>query len=81
MWSNTYSHTLSISVDMLTASIFWNKDDVTVSSLCGLALRRGESATFLARLGKVLNVLQANHCELAIAADIARANSTIDLLK
>ena len=79
-WSNTYSHTLAIAVDMLTASIFWNDEDVTVSSLCGVALRKGQTTTFLARLGKILNKIQANHCEMAITADKARAAQTITFL-
>lgn len=79
-WSNTYSHTLAISVDVLTASVFWNVENVTVSSLAGIALRRGETTTFLARLGKVLNKIQTNHCELAVAADLARQASATTLL-
>jgi hypothetical protein len=35
-WSRTYTHTLAIAVDMTTASIFWNQEDVTVSTLCRL---------------------------------------------
>lgn len=66
---------------MFTASVFWNKDDVTVSSLCGLALRQGRSYSLLGRLGFVLNKIQTNHCELAIQADLSRAQSTIALLK
>lgn len=84
-WSNTYSHTLAIGVDMLTASIFWNDTDVCVSSLCGLQLRRvialQGSNWFLVQLGHLLNWIQADHCELSIAADIARANATLALLK
>jgi hypothetical protein len=79
-WSNTYSHTLAIAIDILTASIFWNVEDVTVSSLCGLALRSGRSSSFLGRLGRVLNRIQSNHCELAIAADLARAEACRTLL-
>jgi hypothetical protein len=79
-WSNTYSHTLAIAADIFTASTFWNTEDVTVSSLAGLALRRKETSTFLARLGKVLNVLQRNHCEGAITSDLARLDSALALL-
>lgn len=80
MWSNTYSHTLTIAADIFTASIFWNTEDVTVSSLCGLALRRGETTTFLARLGTLLNKIQTDHCELAIAADLSRSTQASALL-
>lgn len=79
-WSGTYTHTLAIAADMGTASIFWNREDVTVSSLCGLELRKPAGNWFLRALGRLLNRVQANHCELAIAADRARAQSTIALL-
>lgn len=79
-WSQTYSYTLAIGVDILTASIFWKTQGVTVSSLCGLALRRGETRTFLARLGKILNKINANHCENAIASDLARQATAVALL-
>lgn len=71
-WSNTYSHTLAIAVDILTASVFWNVEDVCVSSLAGLSLRKRETNTFLARLGALLSKIEANHCELSIAADLDR---------
>jgi hypothetical protein len=79
-WSNTYSHTLAIAVDIFTASTFWNTEGITVSSLCGLALRRGETRTFLARLGYLLNKIQINHCELAIASDLSRSAQASALL-
>lgn len=79
-WSNTYSHTLAIAVDMATASVFWNKEDITVSSLCGLALRANRSTSFPGRLGAILNKIQTNHCELAIQADLTRAQAIITLL-
>lgn len=71
-WSNTYTHTVVIGVDILTASIFWNTSNVTVSSLCGLELRRGYKHTPLALLGALLNKISKNHCELAIQADLGR---------
>lgn len=79
-WSNTYSHTLAIAVDILTASVFWNVEDVTVSSLCGLAIRKGLTTSFLGRLGWVLNKISKNHCELAIAADLDRMSKGTALL-
>lgn len=79
-WSNTYSHTLVIAVDIFTASTFWNTEDVTVSSLSGLALRKGEINTFLAHLGNLLNKIQNDHCELAIAADLSRCAQASALL-
>lgn len=80
----TYALNLAIAVDILTASIFWNKEDVCVSSLCGLQLRRKAAGLgtiwLLYRLGLLLNNIQSNHCELSIQSDIARANAVIRLL-
>lgn len=69
-------------VDVLFASWFWNKTDVTISSLCGLALRKDPNVrTFNGYLGRILNKIQANHCEKAIADDIARAKAILEVLK
>lgn len=78
-WDRTYTHTIAVSIDVLTASIVWNDNDVCVSSLAGLALRAKRSG-FLAWLGRLLNKIQANHCELSIAGDIARCQAAIKLL-
>lgn len=80
-WSGTWTHTLAVAADIFTASIIWNHEDVTVSSLCGLELRAGPKGDpTMQRLGRFLNRLQANHCELSIAADRARAQSALKLL-
>lgn len=80
-WSNSYTHTLAIAVDMLTASVFWNTTDVTVSSLCGKALEKGQSKTMLGLLGRALNRLQAGHCQMAIKADLDRINKAKAILE
>jgi hypothetical protein len=79
-WQNTYSFTLAITLDVVTASVFWNRRDVTVSSLCGMAIRAGKTSSLLGRIGKVLNWLQTDHCEQAIAYDMSVANSTLQFL-
>jgi hypothetical protein len=33
-WEKTYVHTLLIAIDSLAAAIFFNRADVTISSLC-----------------------------------------------
>lgn len=78
-WTNTYTHTIAVAVDVFTASIIWDTYGVTVSSRCGLALRRGQTG-LLATLGKILNKIQDNHCELAIKADIQRAQDALKFL-
>lgn len=80
-WQGTWTYIVARAADVFTASVIWKRDDVTVSSLCGLELRAGTKGDpTMQRLGRFLNRLQANHCELAIAADIARAQGAIKLL-
>ena len=79
-WQNTYSFTLAITADVLTASIFWNYRDVCVSSLAGMAIRAGKTSSLLGRIGKILNWIQPGHCEMSIDYDISVAQSTIAFL-
>lgn len=83
-WTSTYTGRLTIAVDMLTASIFWNRTDTTVSSLCGIQLRRRACGQgyqrFLAALGDLLNWLNPNHCEGAILGDFSRMMKTVQQL-
>lgn len=73
---------LAIAVDILFASFLWDKPDVTISSLCGLALRANPKVrTFNGYLGRILNKIQPNHCELAIQFDIQRAQDILKVLQ
>lgn len=84
-WANTYSFTLAIAADTFTASLLWNRTDITVSSLCALQLRRKAAGLGynwgLVKLGGALNWIQTGHCEGAVLYDLARANSVIQLLE
>ena len=66
-------------LDIFVCSLLLSDPDTTISARCGLALRYGRGG-LLAGLGRLLNVLQANHCENAIADDIARARAAIERL-
>lgn len=69
-------------VDVLLASWFWKKQDCTISSLCGLALRQDPNVrTFNGYLGRLLNRIQPGHTESAIASDLAKAQAVLELLK
>lgn len=62
-------------------SVLWSRDfDITISSRCGLYWRKGNPPFFWFLLHKALNRLQPNHCEEAIASDIARAKLALQLL-
>lgn len=75
---NTWARRFSVSFDILTFSLFKRQYDVTISSWCGLEMRKGVTGNQFGRaLGWVLNRLQANHCEEAITADTARAQAAL----
>lgn len=73
----TWARRFSISVDILTFSLFQRQYDVTISSWCGLQLRDPSGNKFGRALGRVLDHLQTNHCEEAITADMGRAHDAL----
>jgi hypothetical protein len=83
-YSKAYFLVLLRSVDILAATWIWRDYDITISSMCGLELRKrslGEPAkAWMCFLGECLNKLQANHCYLAIAADYARTSQAQAIL-
>jgi hypothetical protein len=78
--NNAYVTVLARAVDIVCCTIIWRNYDVTISSMCGLELRKPNPAWWAKILGGMLNKIQANHCELAIQADLLRATSTIGML-
>ena len=71
-YNNAYFFVILRSADLFTAALIWRDYDITISSLCGLELRKPNPPRWARWLGRFLNTLQANHCELAIAADKLR---------
>lgn len=79
--AKTWTRRFDLAVDMLTLSLFTKVYGVTISSACGLALRADpKGTTFLHKLGRVLNKIQTNHCELAIADDTIRLGEGLTYL-
>lgn len=76
--SGTLLHSFAVAFDMLAQGLFWNSPiGVTISSRAGLSARKGNDR--FARL--ICWVFRdPQHCEQAIAADIARANQALALL-
>ena len=75
----TLLHSFAVAFDMFCQDLFWNAPiGVTISSRAGLASDRG-----LVWPAKVINFIMRNpnHCQLAIAADIARAEKALQILK
>lgn len=78
--NNTYFLVLARSVDILACSWIWRDYDITISSMCGLELRKPAPARWAKILGGALNWLQTGHCESAIAADITRCKAALGVL-
>ena len=87
-WRNSYTHTLAIAIDTLAASVFFNRADLTISTLCWVVAEgKDESLKLwhwqrqaLLWIGPLLNKIQANHIALSREGDIRRAQSTLSLL-
>lgn len=81
-FNNSYGMVLARTLDILLCGWIWRNYDITISSMTGLELRRGAAARRWARiLGGFLNWLQTDHCEKAIAADLARLEMAHKILQ
>jgi hypothetical protein len=78
--NNTYGMVLARAVDIFACTLLWRDYDVTISSMCGLELRKPVPKMWARVLGWAFNHLQTNHCELAILADLSRAKVTLTML-
>jgi hypothetical protein len=78
--SNSYTMVLARSVDALACTWIWRDYDIMISSMAGLELRKPTPKRWARILGGLLNRIQAGHCELSIAADIARAQAALAML-
>lgn len=87
-WDTTYTHTVLIGLDQLGAAILFNRNDLTISTMCDMVAKgddaslklQGWQRAFLKRLGPVLNKIQADHCAQARVGDEGRATSTLSVL-
>lgn len=79
-YSNSYVMVLARTVDILFCGWIWRDYDVTISSMCGLELRKPSPRLWARVLGGALNKLQRGHCEAAISADTHRAMDALLML-
>lgn len=79
-YSNAYFLVIFRGIDILACTWIWRDYDITISSMTGLELRKPAPAWWARWLGRFLNTLQANHCELAIAADKLRIKQAQEIL-
>lgn len=68
-----------LDLDIFICALALGTTDMTISSRCGLALRYGRPLALI-WLGHILNKISPNHCELAIANDLMRDQTSIDIL-
>ncbi len=80
-YSQAYFLVLLRAVDILFCTWIWRNYDITISSMCGLELRRPLPKWWARWLGGVLNWIQPGHCESAIIADTARCLSALVILQ
>jgi len=79
--NNSFVMVVLRGIDILAATWIWRDYDITISSLTGLELRKPAPRKWAVVLGWVLNHIQKNHCELAIASDRLRALTTMQMLE
>lgn len=78
--SNTYAFKVLLALDIFVAALLWRDDDITISSYCGLALRKPAPALWARVLGGALNWISPGHCESAISHDVDRAHTALIIL-
>lgn len=79
-FSQTFAYAVARAVDVATASIFTHHTDVTISSLCDVALERNGNQ-FLQRLGRLLNHIQSGHTAEARQSDIDKGLAIVNFLR
>lgn len=80
-YNRSYVFIVLRAVDLFVACLIWRDYDVTISSFTGLEMRKPKPRWWAKALNWFLNKCEKNHCELAIAADIERANTSLAILK
>jgi hypothetical protein len=66
--------------DLFVCACIWRLPDVTISSKCGLELRRANPRWWAVAISAFCDLFEPNHCKLAIQADRDRAAQAIALL-
>lgn len=95
-WAGTYSHTLALALDRAAAAVFFNRPDITISSLCWIVRNRvsnpiaghayslckfsGWQTKLLQWIGAGLEFIAKGHCAAARDSDLAVSNSVLALL-
>lgn len=77
----TYLFKFFLYLDRFIGAIIWRESNVTISSQCGLELRKPNPAWWARWLGdKFLNRFWPHHCEIAINYDAECCRQTLKYL-
>ena len=76
-----YGAKLLFFFDLFVCACIFRIPDITISSVCGLALRRPDPPWAAKAVSWFCNLFAANHCENAIQADAARARTALSVLE
>lgn len=68
-------------VDIAISTFVWRDYDITISAQTGLLMRTARPPLWARALNWFLNALERDHCELAIACDIERAEQALRVLR
>jgi hypothetical protein len=79
-FNNAWAIVILRAFDVFWACVIWRDYDITISSYTGLELRKAQPREWARMLGWILNHIQANHCEIAIKADIERCKEALMIL-
>jgi len=77
----TWVFKVILAVDIFLCAVLFRDFDVTISSMTGLEIRKSKPALWAKCLGTILNTIQKNHTEMAIASDRQRAQEALRLLQ
>lgn len=76
-----YFYKILLFIDIFVCALVFRDPDVTISAETGLAMQRTNPPTWAKFLNWFLNKIRTNHCTLAIADDIRRAQTAIQYLQ
>ena len=80
MNTQTYGFKVLFFIDTFIASLIWRDAGITISAMCGLELKKPKPRWWARAISRLCNLVQANHCALAVEYDTWRAYQTIAIL-
>lgn len=76
-----YVYKVLLFLDLFVSALFWRDPDVTISAETGLAMQRSKPPLWAKLLNGFLDLIQKDHCAMAIEDDIHRAQTAISYLQ